>query len=178
VLELSVLRNSGNMQMPVLAEIMENMPDIPLGLRQALEAGDCVLFVGAGIGSHLSSDGKCAPDGRTLARELAAEFKIDVGDSPDLAKVSQIVEIRTGRTELETYIKKRLCNLEPDETLGWIGTIPWRAIFTTNYDGTIEKLYAKTATPPQTPVPVASTSEIASFDRRFQDQENPGRRAC
>jgi tetratricopeptide (TPR) repeat protein len=144
------------------------MPEIPLGLRQALEAGDCVLFVGAGIGYHLSSDGKSAPDGRTLARELAGEFKIDAGDAPDLAKVSQIVEIRTGRTELETYIKKRLCNLEPDETLGWIGTVPWRAIFTTNYDGSIERLYSKTATPPQTPVPIASTSEIVAFDRRFQ----------
>lgn len=69
--------------------------------------------------------------------------------TPPILLVSQIVEIRTGRTELETYIKKRLCNLEPDETLGWIGTIPWRAIFTTNYDGAIEKLQAKTAMPPK-----------------------------
>jgi len=67
-------------------------PVIPLGLRQALEAGDCVLFVGAGIGSHLFRDAAPAPDGRTLARELADNFKIDVGASLDLAKVSQIVE--------------------------------------------------------------------------------------
>lgn len=27
--------------------------ELPLGVRRALESGDCVLFVGAGIGSHL-----------------------------------------------------------------------------------------------------------------------------
>jgi hypothetical protein len=48
---------------------------LPLGLRQALESGQCVLFVGAGVGEHLlASDGKCAPDANTLATELADCF--------------------------------------------------------------------------------------------------------
>jgi len=34
---------------------------LPLGLRQALESGQCVLFVGAGIGGHLHD-----PDGKSL----------------------------------------------------------------------------------------------------------------
>jgi len=127
-----------------------------------------VLFVGAGIGGHLKMAGVTIPDARTLASDLASEFKIDVGTVTDLAKISQIVEIRKGRTELETYIKKRICNPEPDETLRWISTVRWRAIFTTNYDNGIEQAYAKTASPPQTPVPVAATSELTSFDRRFQ----------
>jgi hypothetical protein len=59
---------------------------IALGLRQALESGDCVLFVGAGVGQHYKTqDGASAPDGNTLAKELADHFGIDVVDSPDLA---------------------------------------------------------------------------------------------
>jgi len=144
------------------------MVDIPLGLRQALESGDCVLFVGAGMGGHLKVEGSPLPDARTLAADLAAEFKIDVGGVTDLAKVSQIVEIRKGRPELETYIKKRICNPEPDDVLRWICTVRWRAIFTTNYDNGVERAYAKTANPPQTAVPIAATSQLTSFDRRFQ----------
>jgi tetratricopeptide (TPR) repeat protein len=143
------------------------MVDIPLGMRQALESGDCVLFVGAGVGAHLKVAGAPIPDARTLAAELATEFKI-VGAATDLAKISQLVEIRKGRTELETYIKKRICNPDPDETLRWISTVRWRAIFTTNYDNGIEQAYAKTASPPQTPVAIAGTPEITAFDRRFQ----------
>ena len=42
------------------------MITLPLGLRQALESGDCVLFVGAGVGTHFkNSDGSQAPDGAT-----------------------------------------------------------------------------------------------------------------
>jgi tetratricopeptide (TPR) repeat protein len=145
------------------------MVDIPLGLRQALEAGDCVLFIGAGVGCHLRDiEGRAAPDGPTLARELAEEFKIEANGNFDLAKISQIVEIRKGRTELETFVKKRLCDLEPDETLQWLSTVCWRAIFTTNYDNSVDRLYALNAKPPQTPVSIASASDLVPFDRRFQ----------
>ena len=81
----------------------------PLGLRHALESGDCVLFIGAGIGSHLKNPaGKSAPDGETLAKELAAYFTIEIGDNPDLAKIAQIVEIRKGRAELLAFLKQSL----------------------------------------------------------------------
>lgn len=150
-------------------EIAESaLTEIPLGLRQALESGDCVLFIGAGIGSHLLLDGLKAPDGRTLAKDLAEQFKVDVGDSCDLAKVSQVVELRKGRAELETYVKKRICGFEPDAVFRWICTIRWKAIYTTNYDDGIELAYGLTADPPQTPIPIASTRELTAFDRRFQ----------
>jgi tetratricopeptide (TPR) repeat protein len=146
-----------------------DLPDIPLGLRQALEAGECVLFLGAGIGWHLWRDGVHAPVGTALAKELADNFRIDAGPSPSLAKVSQVVEIRKGgRTELETFLKKRLCGLQPDDALRWICSVRWKAIYTTNYDDGIELAYGQAATPPQTPVPIASTSELTAFDRRFQ----------
>lgn len=143
---------------------------IALGLRHALESGDCVLFVGAGVGQHYKTpDGACAPDGSTLAKELADRFDIDAGVSPDLAKVAQIIEIRKkGRSELETFIKRRLADLEPDAIFSWLTTIRWKAVFTTNYDGAIQRAYAKNPDPPQTPVTITATGEIVPFDRRFQ----------
>lgn len=49
--------------------------ELPLGLRQALESGDCILFIGAGIAFHQHGpDGKQAPDGWGLAKELADFF--------------------------------------------------------------------------------------------------------
>jgi hypothetical protein len=147
----------------------EALVEIPLPLRQALEAGDCVLFVGAGIGRHLSRGSLSAPDSLALAQELATEFKIDASSSLSLAKVAEIVEIRKrGRDELETFLKTRLCGLEPDDALRWICTVRWKAIFTTNYDDGIERAYEKSAEPPQSPVSIGSTSELVAFDRRFQ----------
>jgi len=68
---------------------------LALGLRQALESAECVLFVGAGVGKHyLTKDGNPAPDGATLAKLLATHFSVEAGESPDLAKVAQIIEIR------------------------------------------------------------------------------------
>lgn len=78
---------------------------LPLGLRHALESGECVLFVGAGIGSHLKGpDGQTAPDGHNLAKQLAEAFSIDT-DTYDLTQISQIVTIRKGRPELEPISK-------------------------------------------------------------------------
>ncbi|MDZ4379915.1 MAG: SIR2 family protein [Parvibaculum sp.] len=143
--------------------------EIPLGLRQSLEGGSCVLFVGAGIGRHLLRNGEGTPDGTALARSLAQDFKIDLSASPpSLPKVAQIVELRKGRPELDAYLQKRLCDLKPDEAFRWISTIRWKAIYTTNYDDGIEQAYAQTATPPQTPVPIALTSGLTTFDNRFQ----------
>jgi hypothetical protein len=142
--------------------------ELPLALRQSLEAGDCVLFIGAGIGRHLLRDGLPAPTGVELAGELAGEFKIESENPNNLAQIAQIVEIRKGRMELETYLAKRLCGLQPDEALRWLCMQRWRAIFTTNYDDAIERAYAQTAAPPQTPIPISATPQLTTFDRRFQ----------
>src|SRR5262245_42232856 len=97
------------------------MLEFPLGLRHALEAGECVLFLGAGIGNHLlDPNGQPAPDGAALATELAQHFSIDATDVTDLAKVSAVVELRRGRTELEAFLTKRLAHLEPDADLLWL----------------------------------------------------------
>lgn len=141
---------------------------VPLGLRHALESGSCVLFVGAGIGANVKdATGQPGPNGEQLARDLAAEFGINVNEHYDLAKIAEIVELRKGRTELETFVKKRLSGLEPDDPLRWLFSIRWKAIFTTNYDRVIERAYELNPKPLQRPCSVSITPELVPLDARF-----------
>lgn len=143
--------------------------DIPIGLRQALETGECVLFVGAGVGSHLlDSEGEPIPDGSGLSRELAKRFGIDTATPNDLRRIATVVELRKGRAELEAFLKQRLAKVTPDDTFLWLASRRWRAIFTTNYDNGIQRAYELTATPPQKPITIASSSDVVSFDQRFE----------
>ena len=143
--------------------------EIPIGLRQALETGECVLFVGAGVGDHLlDSGGRPTPDGATLSRELARNFAIDTSTPGDLRKIATVVELRKGRAELEAFLTKRLANVTPDDTFLWLATRKWKAIFTTNYDNGIQRAYELTASPPQKPITIASSSDVVSFDLRFE----------
>lgn len=140
---------------------------MPIGLKNALESGDCVLFLGAGIASHMvTPDGKVAPDGATLSQELAKHFGVDT-TTTDLAKIAQVVEVRQGRPALDDFVRKRLANLQPDDNLRWLLARRWQAIFTTNYDSCIERAYELNDKPHQNPVSIAATHEVLPFDQRI-----------
>jgi tetratricopeptide (TPR) repeat protein len=146
----------------------EQLPALPLALRKALESGECVLFLGAGIGKNVrDSKGNPAPDGKELAKRLATHFKVDAQDNYDLSKISEIVELREGRKELETFVKDQLSDLEPDSALTWLASVRWRAIFTTNYDRVIERAYELSGRPAQKPVSFSLTPELLPYDPNF-----------
>ncbi|MBI3168352.1 MAG: SIR2 family protein [Chloroflexi bacterium] len=145
------------------------MIEIPLGLKSAIESGNCVLFIGAGIGDHLlDKDGDPIPNAATLAEYLIDEFKLDIEYTNDLAKIATYVDIKKGRKELEAYLGKILSDTTPDEYFRWLFTRKWRAIFTTNYDNGIEQAYEKLSSPPQKPITITSTSDLVPFDPRFE----------
>lgn len=136
-----------------------------MGLRQAIEKAECVLFLGAGIGAHYKdAEGKRLPDAQGLADELVAHFhKLDIPKG-DLPRVAQLVELRSSRGELDAFIKKRFANLQPDEHIQWLTTFRWRSIYTTNYDMGIERAYDINGHAPQNPVPVSITSNMRFTD--------------
>ena len=145
------------------------MLEIPLGLKSALESGQCVLFIGAGIGGHLfDQEGNPAPKGAELANELAEKFGIESDDVSDLRKISQIVEIRHGRSELDGFIRKRLSVLTPDEHLLQLFKVRWKSIYTTNYDDGIQKAYSLISEPLQQPVTISTTPDLKHYDTRFE----------
>jgi len=143
--------------------------DLPLGLRTAVQSGTAVLFIGSGIGYEaLDENGNFAPDAATLAVELADRFGIAHEGTPELAQIAQIVELRKGRAELQTFLAKRLYGLEPTEHVLSLLSHRWGAIFTTNYDRVIERAYELLPKPEQQPVVVSATGDLVETDPRFE----------
>ena len=144
------------------------MDSLPLGLRNSLESGECVLFIGAGIGNYYKNpDGEPIPDGKGLARELANHFSIPLTGEYDLTKISKIVEIRKGRPELIAFLKSKMLPTIPDENVQWLCSLKWKAIFTTNYDRGVQTAYELLPSPKQNPKTFSMTSDIESFDPRL-----------
>lgn len=139
------------------------MVDIPVALRTALENGNCVLFLGAGMGNYyFTEDGNNIPNGYNLAKEMAEHFSIETEDYY-LEKISQIVELRKGRQSMISFIKKRLSNITPSQDVDWISTVRWKAIYTTNYDNAIQISYDRTTNPKQ-------DYKTISINTDYQDQ--------
>lgn len=141
----------------------------PLALQQAIESGDCILFVGAGIGANLiDASGKSAPMARDLAQEMAEHFGIETDGNHSLASIAEVVEIQHKRPNLISFVRRRLSGLQPDESVKWLATQRWKAIYTTNYDQCIEKAYELTSSPPQNPVVISYNSEIVPYNVSVQ----------
>lgn len=141
---------------------------LPLSLRHAIETGNAVLFSGAGIGNNaLDSKGQAGPSGKELASELCERFSIDAPEA-DLEQVAQLVEIRKGRAELVAFLVERFAELEPDENLQWLLSLPWKAIFTTNYDRLIERTFEVGPTVSRKPVSIATTSQVVPTNFLFE----------
>ena len=140
--------------------------DIPVDLKNALEAGNCVLFVGAGMG-HNMVDGESnhIPDGKGLAQLIAEKFSLPKSGDYSLTDVSTFVELhKNGRRDLINYIRMILQDASPDDYMKWIPTVKWRAIYTTNYDRTIQKAYDNCEKPVQEYTTITHISEYDDFD--------------
>ena len=141
------------------------MIDIPLGLKNAIDTHNCVLFIGAGIGLHFKdANGNIAPNGYELCEKMCNKFDIPMKSNYTLPQISELIELRKGRKELETFISSHLGSLMPDDIFRWISTVRWRSIFTTNYDNCIERAYQLNPTPPQNPISFSITSDITSIN--------------
>ncbi|MDT3429204.1 tetratricopeptide (TPR) repeat protein [Paenibacillus forsythiae] len=144
--------------------------DISFPLKQALENGSCVLFVGAGMGYHMfDQNGQNIPDAKKLAQNLAGKFDVPVSGDYDLAKISQYIEMKKkGRKELLAYIQECLAEATPDQYMMWIPSVKWKAIFTTNYDNSIQKAYNSHESPIQDYVTITRSTGIKHFNTNFE----------
>jgi tetratricopeptide (TPR) repeat protein len=142
---------------------------LPLPLAQRLQTGKAVLFLGAGLGySMFRPDGTSMPDAGKLAEILDRELGLNSG-SQDLAAVAQlaIVRKRGSRSELIANVQAALDGYEPDENVVQLTAIPWRAIYTTNYDAGIMRAFDLNPKPPRVPIAITTAADVASVDPDF-----------
>lgn len=115
------------------------MMNIPESLMNRILSGKCVLFLGAGATKE---------SGGALGKELGKYIYDEIGDigvdyKENLARYTQMLVNSGYRDEIERIIRKRFTDLRPNEKFSLISEIPWKAIYTTNYDDLIEKAYMK-----------------------------------
>ncbi|MFZ2539610.1 MAG: SIR2 family protein [Oscillospiraceae bacterium] len=106
-------------------------------LFKSIFSGKAVLFLGAGASK--SSNG---PIGTELADYLSQELGIE-GDTSDLSIFSQSVlkKCQSTRKEIEDCISRRLKNLEPSQGYLDMAHLPWKSIYSVNYDNLVEQAY-------------------------------------
>jgi hypothetical protein len=113
------------------------MIDIPEALLHRIFNKKCILFLGAG--ATLESGG-------LLGADLAKYLYNQLGDTgvkfnSDLPRFTYNLVKKGFRKEIEQSIRERLKYLTPSKKFEKISLIPWKAIYTTNYDDLVEKSY-------------------------------------
>lgn len=111
--------------------------NIPETLLYRILKKKCILFLGAG--ATLESGG-------LLGADLAKYLYDQLGDTgvelnTDLPRFTYNLVKKGFRSEIEECIRDRLKYLIPSQRFKKVAAIPWKAIYTTNYDDLIEKSY-------------------------------------
>ena len=125
-----------------------------------ISAGQCILFVGAGLAQTCEDDhGIKGPSATELARLVSTRFlgRNEVQDNLPLAADYSLAF--HAKYDIDSFIRQKLSGLKPSPEALTIPQIPWKAIYTTNYDVVIEKAY-ETATNP--------TADLQQFDPALQ----------
>jgi len=105
----------------------------------SLKSNHTTLFLGAGSSMDVGG-----PSGNKLLSDVIRKFS-DVKFSNDknfFDVCKNIIDSENhSRTELEKFIIKQLEGLYPDEKHNNIVSLPWKCIFTTNYDTVLERIH-------------------------------------
>lgn len=112
--------------------------NIPESLISKILTKKCILFLGAGATKN---------SGGVLGNELGKYIYDEIGDigidyKDNLARYTQALVNAGYRDSIEMIVRKRFSSLHPNDKFKSIASIPWKAIYTTNYDDLIEKSYS------------------------------------
>lgn len=115
------------------------MVKIPEQLLGKMKMGRCVLFLGAG-----ASFSSGAPLGSGFSEYLRDNVVFrDEDYSEDLLVYVESIQDKVSRREIELAIKKRLQNLQPSQGYYDLSALPWKSIYSTNFDVLTEESYKK-----------------------------------
>lgn len=122
-------------------------------LQTAVASGAAVCLVGAGF-SRLALDayGNSVPSTEDLINEIKIQLDIDSDESVNLAEIADFAEESPdGISLIRKILIARLTETKPSQEQIIIANLPWRALFTTNFDDILEKSRAKGSFLPVTP---------------------------
>lgn len=103
--------------------------------------GNCLLFVGSGFSFGASTiEGTPLYSASELSKRLYEVCGITENDY-QLDKAAQLYSEEKGDYQLVEFLKQGFIANEVSPDHQFIGSLPWRRIYTTNYDNVIEKAY-------------------------------------
>lgn len=103
----------------------------------AARNGNAIIFFGAGFSYGLTSaTGKTLPTGKELAKILSNE--VTTRSTDDLRVASKKYLKQKTEESLISLLKDYFCVREVSDQYNGITTVPWRAVYTTNYDNAFE----------------------------------------
>jgi hypothetical protein len=102
--------------------------------------GSAVLFVGAGFSlGGLDRFGKNVPSSAELTGEIRCIIPDETDDNESLTEITEFCQAHPDLdAKLRSLLVSRLTNCEPSKTQKEILSLPWRAVFTTNFDDLAE----------------------------------------
>ena len=111
-------------------------------------SGRCVLFVGAGLSlACVDAAGRHGPTGPELAEELAQQFLAESASNRPLSLIVEFSLTNASKSDIDSAIAERLGDLQPTEAIKRLPIIPWRSLFTTNFDTVLEQAYSSAENP-------------------------------
>ncbi len=119
------------------SSIGQRLGDENIGrLVETIQAGECVLFLGAGISTDSG-----APTGQQLANELGKHFLGSDSGSYPLGEISELIDANEGRKTLNEWLLRRFESLMPAGALADLPLFRWKSIYTVNFDTLLEAAY-------------------------------------
>jgi hypothetical protein len=100
--------------------------------------GDAILFVGAGVGFLVDCPTGKIPDGTTLSNRILNRNDSSTPATPLDKAAGYAIRNLGGVEYLYDILKQNLTVNSVDKRLKELYCLPWRRIYTTNYDDAIE----------------------------------------
>lgn len=123
-------------------EMDSNMyADVLERLREVVPMGGAICFVGAGFSlAAADQSGKPVPSSQDLIQEIKEGIKIDQTEDASLTDIADFCEGHPQRQQvLHHLLCSRLTLCNPTVLQETIAHQPWRSLFTTNFDDTLER---------------------------------------
>lgn len=142
---------------------------LPAPIKNAIESGDAILFLGAGASyDALKANHPTRITADTVKIALSDKFLGGAHKSKPLMTVADYARSEASLVKVQHLVRELFIDLGPAQFHLKIPTFRWRAIVTTNYDLVVEKAYASCKTRLQEIAPV--TRDGAELERALSGQ--------
>ena len=146
--------------------------DIPGPLKEAVQSGRVVLFLGAGASMEAkNTEGSKPPSGEQLGSLLAKQFLGEDLPGIDLMQISEMAAGAAGGDVVNDYIGRHLKTFSPSPAHKLLPTFRWHTLATTNYDTLVEDAYGSSKSAMQDLLPFVKNAE--PIETRIADVAHP-----